>query len=563
MTGRVIIADAREGLAGLPDESVHLVVCSPPYYGHRDYGEPGACDAVFGGDPTCAHVFTETAAYRDSPRRRGDEGVGYHDAATTRAQRWYASAACGCGAWLGQLGQEPTPEGYVAHLVEVLRACARVLRRDGTLWLVLGDSYATQTNGPSLAGSTLEGSLAPHAQVRQARAQRSAGIPRGYKHKDLIGIPWMAAFALRADGWYLRSEVTWVKTAPMPESTRDRPTMATEKVFILAKQRHYFYDWLAVAEPFADKRQGRDGSRRLSERNRGGRRGGLTKPNGIDPSGNGGRNWRNYLLLGPEPNDLPHYAPYPTAIPRQAILAGTSAGGVCPTCGAPYRRQSARSRATHPTGADPTATTGRRGLDRPRPGDSDRYILAISQPELAGRLRAAAVGREPEMRALFGSKWAHWIRTDAIGARVPTRTDAAQLEALLGIRIPFDGQAGQFRPACRCAASGPPIAATVCDPFGGTGTTAVAAERAGRDWILIDIDPANEPLMRARTAQRGLPILEGQRYASDPEWAGGSGDCRAAAASVQGALYLGGDDGESDLLLVNGADSGPGDPAAQ
>jgi DNA modification methylase len=160
---------------------------------------------------------------------------------------------CGARRLDAQLGLEPTPEAYVAALVAVFREVRRVLREDGTLWLNLGDSYAgpngwrpedqkTSTLGPKRDG------LTPDNAAFIAKPRR-AEVPNGLKPKDLCGIPWRVAFALQADGWYLRSAITWCKAAPMPESVQDRPTSATEMIFLLTKRERYFYDSLGVRAP--------------------------------------------------------------------------------------------------------------------------------------------------------------------------------------------------------------------------------------------------------------------------------------------------------------------------
>jgi DNA modification methylase len=206
----------------------------------------------------------------------------------------------------GQIGLEDTPEAYVERLVEVFREVRRVLRPDGTLWLNLGDSYA--------------------GGVDRVRLD-------GFKPKDLLGIPWLVAFALRADGWYLRSAITWVKTAPMPESVTDRPTSATEMVFLLARESRYYYDADAVREPmvkgaagssFTEGKTGAAAGARVSLRDR------IDNP--------AGRNLRNAWILNPEPFRGSHFAVMPSAIPERAILAGTSERGCCRVCRAPWRR---------------------------------------------------------------------------------------------------------------------------------------------------------------------------------------------------------------------------------
>lgn len=184
MVVRIINRDVMEGLAQLADESVHCVVTSPPYWGLRDYGAEG------------------------------------------------------------QIGLEPTPDAFVAKMVEVFREVRRVLRADGTLWLNLGDSYAAGGMG---AGSGKQ--LTNRGTGVGGHMDKPRKAPDGLKPKDLVGIPWRAALALQADGWYLRSDVIWHKPNPMPESVTDRPTKSHEYVFLMSKSERYFYDAEAIKEP--------------------------------------------------------------------------------------------------------------------------------------------------------------------------------------------------------------------------------------------------------------------------------------------------------------------------
>jgi DNA modification methylase len=186
MTVRFITADVLEGLRQLPEESVHCVVTSPPYWGLRDYGVAG------------------------------------------------------------QIGLEPTPAAFIARMVEVFREVQRVLRKDGTLWLNLGDSYAGyhgNKNAEVPTSATNGWTNGTNENLRTSSANRN-----GLKAKDLIGIPWRVAFALQADGWWLRRDIIWAKPNPMPESVEDRPTTAHEYMFLLTKAERYFYDAVAVRE---------------------------------------------------------------------------------------------------------------------------------------------------------------------------------------------------------------------------------------------------------------------------------------------------------------------------
>jgi len=173
---RVSNGDALEQIRQLPDCCVSTCVTSPPYFGLRNYDTPG------------------------------------------------------------QIGLEQTPEEYVEKLVEVFREVRRVLKDDGTLWLNIGDSYATRS-GPQAPTNT-----------RNSKGHTAKKVPNGYKYKDLIGIPWLLAFALRADGWYLRQDIIWQKPNCMPESVRDRCTKSHEYIFLLSKKSRYYFDAEAISE---------------------------------------------------------------------------------------------------------------------------------------------------------------------------------------------------------------------------------------------------------------------------------------------------------------------------
>jgi DNA modification methylase len=232
----LIHGDALSSLRTLESESVQTSVTSPPYWGLRSYGtEPVVWDV---GE--CAHEWASKDWYRNGGGRA--EGgnfteAGEANAENIKASRWMVDSTCSsCGAWRGELGLEPTPDLYVQHLVEIFREVRRVLRNDGTLWLNIGDSYATGGGAVGRCpGGGDQGERFLRAGMINTQPNRMP-IP-GLKPKDLVGIPWMVAFALRADGWYLRSEVTWCKRAPMPESVVDRPTSASEKIFLLSKSQ--------------------------------------------------------------------------------------------------------------------------------------------------------------------------------------------------------------------------------------------------------------------------------------------------------------------------------------
>lgn len=193
MKDQILNIDCLSGLKGLQDESVDCCVTSPPYFGLRDYG---------------------------------------HD---------------------GQIGLEETPELFVQKLVEVFAEVKRVLKKEGTLWLNLGDSYASagknRTEEQAIAKSSLNGGLKSQTQILKQKNK----ITEGLKPKDLIGIPWMVAFALRKNGWYLRQDIIWHKPNPMPESVTDRCTKSHEYIFLLSKSQQYYYDSEAIKTPLKDE----------------------------------------------------------------------------------------------------------------------------------------------------------------------------------------------------------------------------------------------------------------------------------------------------------------------
>jgi hypothetical protein len=280
------IGDAREWARGLVPGSVQTIVTSPPYFGLRDYGTA----TWEGGDPACNHI-QKHARDDESRIRKVDATSGRRARATeyenSSANPIHYRGTCGkCGALRvdQQMGLEATPDEFVANLVALFRDLRAALRDDGTLWLNLGDSYA----GSSMTGGVGKGTIAgtQHGARKGAdiRFNGNASVPEGMKPKDLIGIPWLTAFALRADGWYLRSAITWCKRASMPESVTDRPTSATEMVFLLSKQPRYYYDADAIREPAQQRIVTDTPMRRVPEVNNN-RHGGGNDGLGANPAG--------------------------------------------------------------------------------------------------------------------------------------------------------------------------------------------------------------------------------------------------------------------------------------
>lgn len=224
----------------------------------------------------------------------------------------------------GQIGLEPTPDAYIAELVAVFREVRRVLRDDGVMFLNLGDSYA-RTGGAHNWGS-YDGGVG-----RGPAIERAQKAPAGTKSGDLMGIPWAVAFALRSDGWYLRSDIIWAKPNPMPESVTNRPTSAHEHVFLLTKTARYFWDAEAVKETAVCPRT-RGPALHGDNRNTNGNGGlSLCEPTGF-------RTLRNVWTIATRSYKGAHFATFPPALAETCIKAGTSEGGRCAACGSPRSR---------------------------------------------------------------------------------------------------------------------------------------------------------------------------------------------------------------------------------
>lgn len=254
-----------------------------------------------------------------------------------------------------QIGLEATPQEYVQRMVEVFRLARDLLADDGTLWLNIGDSYAPVNRGENARPrkETLKGlqQAHPYSDLPTKKSTINAIAALGIKQKDLVGIPWMLAFALRADGWYLRSEIIWHKVAPMPESVRDRPTRAHEQVFLLAKSERYFYNTEAARDPLKETSVARltqpnYDEQEGSERGNGGAKtngkmkavaahfGGRNKSQINDQtrlaSGNewqqdpaAGANWRDVWSIAADGYREAHFAVMPSKLVERCILAGS------------------------------------------------------------------------------------------------------------------------------------------------------------------------------------------------------------------------------------------------
>ena len=308
MEARILIGDARKRLAELPAGSVRTCITSPPYFGLRDYGTA----SWDGGDPECPHTGKPMATKANINRNTG----GGNDVKNATALEFFRERCERCGAMRidSQMGLEETPDAYVEEMVLLFREVWRVLADDGTLWLNLGDSYSGSGKGPA-------GNLgAKHDERNMEHTKASGNVPIGLKPKDLIGIPWRVAFALQADGWYLRQDIIWAKPNPMPESVTDRCTKSHEYVFLLSKSARYYYDNVAIKEPAQDW-----GTRDRTNGKYHNEGSGLTPQSGLEKSYET-RNKRDVWTIASKPFKGAHFAVMPEALVEPCVLAGSAEG---------------------------------------------------------------------------------------------------------------------------------------------------------------------------------------------------------------------------------------------
>lgn len=393
MSSQIVIGNCMDVLPTLPEKSVQSCITSPPYWGLRDYGVDD---------------------------QLGLERV--HDC-------------------LGWATGNPCDECYVCHTVAWAREVRRVLRDDGTLWVVIGDSYC----GYKGTNYGINPQLSHLQKNSKIPTSHMIGTPQasGLKPKDLVGIPWRVALALQADGWWLRSDVIWAKPNPMPESVRDRPTKAHEYIFLFSKNARYYWDAEAVKEPaVTDHLPGSGHTFTDTRKNHGTGGGNSGIPDLLDKYRSEGlpttRNIRTVWTVATHPYPEAHFATYPPALVETMIKASTSEYGCCPKCGKAWERVIV-----------PTGHVNKRELAH-CPNNSD-------------------------------------TKTDSTGWAPTTQAN------------------GQWRPGCTCDA-GEPIPCTILDPFIGAGTTGLVADRLGRAFVGIELNPEYVE-MAERRIRADAPLL--------------------------------------------------------
>jgi len=496
------VGDCRAVMAKWPAESIDFVMFSPPYYGLRDYGK--RVEAVWGGSPDCEHRWlTERVSLVHENRnfQQGTQEEVHGKKATTYIKKYDGRTAgfcVKCGAWRGQLGLEPSWQMYVGHLMEICGEVKRVLKPTGSMFIVIGDTYA---GGSGHSTNGLHGRYGECGKPQDAaRPQRKA---YGIRPKCLIGIPWRLALALIDDGWILRNDIIWYKPNHMPSSVKDRLTNSYEHIFHFVKQRKYHYDLDAIRIPHKTIE---------SEQ----RRQAWDKPVRYDEKGHAGlqRNGRA----------------------RQELLhpKGKNPGDVV-SSDSKFLKHDVR-----------TASPGARGILTLKEGklttEVKRALHNVGQ-YLKDKRKESGLSFD-ELEALTGVKRTtleHYFRTDFSGQALPSRQTWDLLKPLLGLGDyddfireeihgalpqphPLGRNPGDFWSICTkpfkeahfavypaeiCVmpilSSCPPGGIAV-DPMVGSGTTCAVAKALGRHFIGIDLNSEYVEIARKRIQQITKPL---------------------------------------------------------
>lgn len=468
--------DVRKSLRLIEPHTVQMVATSPPYWGLRDYGgEPG----VWGGNPDCDHEW-------------GDVGPAHHHGQVEQT-KWKSAEGAGkggnagsgqfckhCGAWLGQLGLEPTPRLFAQHVVEVFEGIRRVLRKDGVVFLNLGDTYFGSSTSSSKhknfgkdmvaegrwpKDKSVGGTNPNHKNTAWKAAKEHPSAFDNLKPKDLVGIPWRVALALQDAGWYLRNDIIWAKGNCMPESVRDRCTRSHEYIFLFAHPDcggDYFFDTHAIREPCSEESVKNLLGRTVldNKTDHGGSRPDMgNKPRTAYVRPDHTRNKRTVWNVNPKGYPGAHFAVWPEALVEPLVKAGSSQHGCCSKCRAPYKRQL----------------------------------------EVTGKAKAQWGTRSQE----------------GLDARLATASGGVKNGMGQFVQIK---QTKGWEPTCDCP-DHEVIPCLVMDTFSGSATTGVVAWKHGRDYVGTDLQPDYLDLAVARLEGRKAPA-KGPKKDNSPDLIG-------------------------------------------
>jgi DNA modification methylase len=521
---KIVFGDNRITMKQLIDEGVKVQMCvtSPPYYGLRDYGT-GTWE---GGDPNCSHK-------RDS--KTSDKCItGHVNLEGAVGDGIYKDVCPRCNAKRKdlQIGLEQTPEDYIKEMVNVFRLVKDLLTDDGVIWVNIGDSYSSYKDCKSIGQTLAKGTNREDAHVldkgssptRNTKMLKSQGL----KNKDLIGIPWMLAFALRADGWYLRQDIIWHKPNPMPESVTDRCTKAHEYIFLLSKSDKYFFDSDAIKEEGvtpAGTKAAKGSAERLKEK-------GVNSRPAEYKIYDGMRNKRSVWTVNTKPYKGAHFATFPKNLIEPCIKAGCPEK-ICISCNTPYKRQKKVERNLT---LDEVAEIRKNIVE----SNKDKKPYAILEEEFRNQvIEYRNLPNHDEMREYlqfnrhlqeltidqietsFGTQAPHhWFEK---GGSYPSKEDWIKLKEMLLLDDKYDQAMTEvfYKSGLKCANNyidGGLVKQCQCDtnetktgivfdPFMGSGTTAQVALELGRQYLGCELNPNYEALQQERI-NSATPQLE-------------------------------------------------------
>ncbi len=508
--GRIYHGHALDVLREMPSESVQMCVTSPPYWGLRDYGLP---PMIWDAQEGCEHGWgdevgqVQQAGHSEKSTLAGFTNPNTKERQMAQQEKASQGQFCQlCTAWRGCLGLEPTPELYIKHMVQIFSELRRVLRSDGTLWLNMGDSYNSGTQFNHHSGGFGDANRYSEGSGRGDWPGHRKLVAT-MKTKDLCGIPWILAFALRADGWYLRSDIIWHKSNPMPESATDRPTKAHEYLFLLTKSAKYFYDSEAIKDPQEEYER----NRRLREKSQG-----LNSTYDIASEGKTGqtpqsgtgavksvkrrhelaeagtRNKRTVWTIATQPMPEAHFATFPEKLIEPCILAGTSERGCCVECGAGWIRVMEKGEKIVPRERLNTQPIEQRDT-RDKGWNQEKGFNSGTTYE------SKTIGWKPSCKCYGTESLPEYPEIDK--DENDEYKKLFEIQRIEPVRLRRQTMLDSWKPLKTKPC-------TALDPFGGSMTTAIVAHKYGRKFIMIElsksyIDEIGIPRIKKATKQKG------------------------------------------------------------
>lgn len=494
------LGDSRDILARMPEQSIQAAATSPPYYGLRQYDSEAS---IWGAKGDCDHEWDASIqisihdSYNADFNERWGQGSGQRKQERAKPKLMDQGCFCKrCGAWQGRLGNEPYPQMFLDNLMEIFDPLLRVIRDDGTLWVVIGDSYAGSGRGPSGASGIGQHQSRQgfHDQNQNSNTKQWRKHPGwwGLPDKCLMMIPARFAIEMQKRGWVLRNEVVWDKPNVIPASVNDRLTVNHEAIYLFSRKPKYYFDIEAIKEPIADgskaryrqnieKQTGSDRAHAFGQ----GHDGPLKAVGGHDDL----RQKRTVWRISTRSSDISseHTATFPPLLVEPMILASTSAAGACPKCGAPFERMKFRlskaaalalslkgERSTHPIGK--TVTYGW----KPTCKCGCQAVIPTATEE-----------------KICGAKWR---------VLTPSPCEMVLNERTNKYRKVVTGPSTE-RFECSHELSAAPC--RMLDLFGGYGTLVAVARKHNRHGVYIDVSEvyAQAAVRRAERTQPGLGLF--------------------------------------------------------